>query len=64
LAAREILANLKTLKGTTTMENKEENVIVEEFVFEQLEDRVVPISGGCVTSSSCSCSSSSCVFMA
>ena len=36
----------------------------EDFVFEQLEDRIVPITGGCVTSSSCNCSSSSCVIMA
>jgi hypothetical protein len=38
--------------------------VAEEFVFEQLEDRVVPIRGGCATSSSCSCSSSSCVILA
>lgn len=37
---------------------------IEEFVFEQLEDRIVPLSGGCVTSSSCNCSSSSCIVYA
>ncbi len=49
------------------MEDKKQVVAVEEieeFVFEQLEDRIVPITGGCVTSSSCNCSSSSCVIMA
>ncbi len=51
----------ETEKITSTEENP---AVAEEFVFEQLEDRVVPISGGCVTSSSCSCSSSSCVIMA
>jgi hypothetical protein len=41
-----------------------QNVTADEFVFEQLEDRIVPISGGCVTSSSCNCSSSSCIITA
>lgn len=39
-------------------------VTADDFVFEQLEDRIVPISGGCVTSSSCNCSSSSCIITA
>lgn len=37
-------------------------VTVEEFVFEQLEDRVVP-SVTCVTSSSSTCSSTSCIVL-
>jgi hypothetical protein len=59
------------MKDQTVVANTEEfvselnqNVTPEEFVFEQLEDRIVPITGGCVTSSSCNCSSSSCVIMA
>jgi hypothetical protein len=47
------------------MEDQKQVVVIEEieeFVFEQLEDRIVPISGGCVTSSSCNCSSSSCII--
>jgi hypothetical protein len=39
-------------------------VTADDFVFEQLEDRIVPVSGGCVTSSSCNCSSSSCIVYA
>jgi len=36
--------------------------IETELVFEELEDRIAPdIHGGCATSSSCNCSSSSCV---
>lgn len=64
LAARAILYSPK-LKGTSKMEDQKQIVVVEEiedFVFEQLEDRIVPISGGCVTSSSCNCSSSSCII--
>ncbi|HEX4807350.1 MAG TPA: hypothetical protein VH325_00380 [Bryobacteraceae bacterium] len=41
-----------------------QNVTADDFVFEQLEDRIVPLSGGCVTSSSCNCSSSSCIITA
>jgi hypothetical protein len=64
LAARAILYSPK-LKGMSKMEDQKQIVVVEEiedFVFEQLEDRIVPISGGCVTSSSCNCSSSSCII--
>jgi hypothetical protein len=36
--------------------------IETELVFEELEDRIAPeVHGGCATSSSCNCSSSSCV---
>ncbi len=38
--------------------------LTEELMFEELEQRIVPLSGGCATSSSCSCSSSSCIVMA
>lgn len=38
-------------------------VFAEELVFEELEQRIAPLSGGCATSSSCSCSSSSCIIL-
>ena len=38
--------------------------LVDDLMFEELEQRIVPISGACATSSSCSCSSSSCVVIA
>ncbi len=38
--------------------------VEQELVIEELEDRTAMISGGCATSSSCSCSSSSCIVMA
>jgi hypothetical protein len=53
------------IERNVKMEDQKQIVVVEEieeFVFEQLEDRIVPISGGCVTSSSCNCSSSSCII--
>ncbi|MGO9232210.1 MAG: hypothetical protein ACLQKA_23690 [Bryobacteraceae bacterium] len=43
------------------MEEKQETLnLSEELVFEELEERVVP-SVGCATSSSCDCSSTSCI---
>ena len=48
------------------IENTEISLAVDnietELVFEELEDRIAPeVHGGCATSSSCNCSSSSCV---
>jgi hypothetical protein len=48
------------------IENTELSLAIDnietELVFEELEDRIAPeVHGGCATSSSCNCSSSSCV---
>jgi hypothetical protein len=32
----------------------------DDLMFEELEERVTPVSGGCGSSSSCDCSSCSC----
>ena len=45
------------------MTENEMNIDTIEFLeIEDLEDRV-ELGGGCATSSSCSCSSTSCVFL-
>lgn len=42
------------------MNNIDQIALADELVFEELEQRIVP-TFGCVTSSSCNCSSTSCV---
>ena len=49
------------------LENREQSNVqltnmMDDLLFEELEDRIAPeVHGGCATSSSCNCSSSSCV---
>lgn len=52
--------NIKTEEDLTPVAAEVE----QELVIEELKDRTAMISGGCATSSSCTCSSSSCVVMA
>jgi len=52
---------LSTLNGEPSIEG--ETATCQEIMFEELEERIAPVSGGCATSSSCECTSTSCVVV-